>query len=46
MELDDDIIKLKSFEIKVCEDRDFYGDDKILGLVQIDIGPLLFKQSN
>ena len=45
MELDDDLIKLKSLEIKVCEQSDF-SDVIIMGLVQIDISPLLFKVSS
>ena len=39
MELDDDYIQLKSLQIKVCDDT---ADD--IGLVQIDVSPLLFKE--
>ena len=44
MVLDDEMIQLKSLEIKVCE-TGVYGDASI-GLVQIDLSPLLFKEDS
>lgn len=45
MVLDDETIQLKTLEIKVCEVGSS-SNDCSLGLVQIDLSPLLFKEAS